>query len=99
MMSTRQPHYSKGQRIGGRYLVHKALIGGMGEVYLCFDERERMPIALKTFQPRFNTDELKHVFFDEIAYWVALEKHPNIVRCFDMEMIDKRPFMFLEWVA
>lgn len=25
------PHYKKGDKIGGRYLVHEALMGGMGE--------------------------------------------------------------------
>ncbi len=29
-----KPRYCKGDRIGGRYQVHKTLMGGMGEVYL-----------------------------------------------------------------
>ncbi len=29
-----QPRYKKGDKIGGRYLVHQALMGGMGEMYL-----------------------------------------------------------------
>jgi hypothetical protein len=29
-----QPRYQKGDKIGGRYLVHQTLMGGMGEVYL-----------------------------------------------------------------
>jgi len=29
-----RPRYKKGDKIGGRYLVHQALMGGMGEVYL-----------------------------------------------------------------
>jgi hypothetical protein len=31
----RQPRYQPGDKIGGRYQVHRALMGGMGEVYLC----------------------------------------------------------------
>jgi hypothetical protein len=47
-----KPHYKRGDKIGGRYLVHKALMGGMGEVYLCLDLEQSLPTALKTFQPR-----------------------------------------------
>jgi serine/threonine protein kinase len=38
-------------------------------------------------------------FAREAGTWVALEKHPNVVRCFHMEMVDNIPFLFLEWVA
>lgn len=37
MPNQRQPRYKPGDKIGGRYQVHKALMGGMGEVYLCLD--------------------------------------------------------------
>ncbi len=50
-----QPRYQRGERIGGRYLVHKALLGGMGAVYLCLDLEENYPYALKTFQQRYLT--------------------------------------------
>jgi serine/threonine protein kinase len=95
-----QPRYKKGDKIGGRYLVHQALMGGMGEVYLCLDLEQNYPYALKTFQSRYLTKWKLHEAFDrEVATWVALEKHPNIVRCFFMETLDNQPFMFLEWVA
>jgi tetratricopeptide (TPR) repeat protein len=75
-------------------------MGGMGEVYLCLDIQHNYPIALKTFQSQFLINEsLRDAFSKEVATWVALEKHPNIVRCFYMEIIDNRQFMFLEWVA
>src|SRR5690606_32041885 len=93
----RQPRYSKGQRIANRYLVHQALMGGMGEVYLCLDERDFVPLALKTFQG--SSPDLADIFRKEVARWVALEKHPNIVRCFWMQTLDNIPFMALEWVA
>ena len=100
MMNTRQPRYKKGDRIGGRYLVHQALMGGMGEVYLCLDEQDMLPFALKTFQQRYFADTaLKKNFEDEVKNWVDLEKHANIVRCNYMNTVDNTPFMFLEWVA
>src|SRR5207253_1875497 len=95
-----QPRYKKGDKIGGRYLVHQALMGGMGEVYLCLDVKENLPYALKTFQSRFlSNQKLRQAFENEVATWVALEKHPHIVRCFHLEKLDNSPFMLLEWVA
>jgi tetratricopeptide (TPR) repeat protein len=92
--------YKPGELIASRYLIYKALAGGMGEVYLCLDTNLNYPIALKTFQERFlNNIEVRKTFRKEVSTWIALEKHPNIVRCFYMEEIDNRPFMFLEWIA
>lgn len=90
--------YHPGDRIGGRFQVHEALAGGMGEVYLCLDLEQNLPYALKTFQRQYATAELREAFFEEVATWVALERHPNIVRCFFLSTLDNRPFMFLEWI-
>ncbi|HVX15289.1 MAG TPA: serine/threonine-protein kinase [Pirellulales bacterium] len=93
------PRYRKGDRIGGRYLVHQALAGGMGEVYLCLDLQNKLPFALKTFQARFLTSPQARAYFErEAAIWVKLENHPNVVRCFYMKPIEETPFLFLEWV-
>lgn len=97
MTNKRQPRYQKGQRIANRFLVHQALMGGMGEVYLCLDEQETYPYALKTFQG--SSPDLADIFKYEVVNWIALEKHPNIVRCFRMQPFDNIPFMVLEWVA
>jgi hypothetical protein len=88
-----QPRYKKGDRIGGRYLVHQVLMGGMGEVYLCLDERDMVPVALRTFQQRYLTQSqtLRRAFEQEVLAWVALEKHPNLVRCFYMDTFDTSP--------
>ena len=42
---------------------------------------------------------LRKAFEKEVATWVVLEKHPNIVRCFLMDILDDQPFMVLEWIA
>ena len=55
-----QPRYKPGDKIGGRYEVYKALMGGMGEVYLCLDLEENYPYALKTFQQRYLTSTRLH---------------------------------------
>ncbi len=95
-----QPRYNPGDRIGGRYRVHKALMGGMGGVYLCLDEEDKLPFALKTFQQRyFDSNALRATFEGEVKTWIALEKHSNVVRCEYLKTIDNTPFVFLEWVA
>ena len=93
----KQPRYKKGDHIANRFRVHQALVGSMGEVYLCLDEKEFEPVALKTFQG--SSSALADIFAQEVATWIGLEKHPNIVRCFWMEKFDNIPFMVLEWVA
>jgi tetratricopeptide (TPR) repeat protein len=95
-----EPRYRKGDKIGGRFLVHQALAGGMGEVYLCLDLRQDTPVALKTFQSRFmGQQKIREYFEREAATWVALEKHPHIVRCYHLEKVDAQPFLLLEWVS
>lgn len=92
--------YKKGDKIGDRYLVHKALRGGMGEVYLCLDLKHSYPLALKTFQSRYlHTSRLLNSFNREVEHWVALGAHPNIVRCYYREVVDNKPFIFLEWIT
>ncbi|NJL92637.1 MAG: hypothetical protein HC915_02365 [Anaerolineae bacterium] len=39
--------------IAGRYRVKQILKGGMGLVYMCYDEEVRLPVAIKTFQGAF----------------------------------------------
>jgi len=99
-----QTRYSRGDRIGGRFLVHEMLQGGMGEVYLCLDLKVMAPIALKTFQQRFLTNKEVRQRFEQEAYtWVSLGRHPHIVRCFYLDdaidICDSRPFLRLEWIA
>lgn len=95
-----QPRYKTGDKIGGRYQVYQALMGGMGEVYLCLDQEFQAPIVLKTFQQRFLTSlKDRKAFEREVATWIALGKHPNIVRCHQLDWLDSRPFMFLDWIV
>jgi tetratricopeptide (TPR) repeat protein len=92
--------YQPGDRIGGRYQVHEVKMGGMGEVYLCHHMESLLPYALKTFQQRYlgDSQRLRQAFEQEVRAWVALGKHPNIVRCHWMQMLDNQPFVGLDWI-
>ena len=100
-MAGSQTHYQPGDRIFGHYLVHEVISsGGMGEVYLCLYLEAQAPFALKTFKARYLTSlSLRRAFRQEIATWIALERHPNLVRCHGMQEIDNLPFMFLDWIV
>ena len=42
-----------GDKIQNRYEIHDIKMGGMGIVYLCYDEKFKEPVAIKTFQEKF----------------------------------------------
>jgi serine/threonine protein kinase len=92
--------YQPGDKIGGLYEVHQSFTGGMGEVYLCLDLKTHEPYALKTFSRHTSLNQnSRKTFEQEIATWIALGKHPNIVRCFSMNVFAHQPFMLLEWIS
>ena len=95
-----QPRYQPGDKIGGRYQVHQALMGGMGEVYFCYDHQTGMPYAVKTFQDKYVMDKIaRDRFTQEALTWVQLEKHPNIVRAYYVNSVEGKPYIFLEMVV
>ena len=96
--------YAVGELIGERYRVHRIATGGIGEVYFCFDEVAKAPLALKTLQARFlqpssRNDRLRARLEAEAAIWASLDKHPNVVRCFYLTSVGHAPFLCIEWIA
>ena len=92
--------YKPGEKIGKNYLVHQTHLGGMGEVYLCLDILTNVPLALKTFQERFLSNiNMQKLFEKEAEIWLDLKKHPNIVKCISMQILDNIPFLLLEWIV
>jgi serine/threonine protein kinase len=92
--------YRQGEKIGGRYQVVKSIFGGSTEVFLCKDLATGKPYALKTFQRNLKKSGDDHDrLCREAEIWLALEEHPNIVRCHWIEELDERPFIFLDWIG
>lgn len=91
--------YNRGDKIGNRYLVHKVLTGGMGEVYLSSDLQSTSIYAVKTFQNHltFNPKAVEH-FKNEVNIWINLGIHPNIVQCHFMDILNYFPYVFSEWI-
>lgn len=98
-MTKSEPLYHKGERIGDRFLILAVTGGGFGEVYICFDEREQKPYALKTFRSPNSMDLRNFTGFQlEVENWIELGVHNNIVRCFRLEEFDSHPFLLLELI-
>lgn len=91
--------YSRGDHIAERYLV-KRLIGkgGMGMVYLVFDEKRRRHVALKTLLPIYIRHEYAVGRF--VREIVALKrlKHPGIIEMYDARRYGSLLYYTMEYV-
>ncbi len=74
--------------------------GGMGSLYVCYDEEYGFPFVVKTFRQDLFLDraEILPRFLDEIAVWTSLGQHPNIVRAYGARKIGDLPYLFLELI-
>lgn len=98
------PKYVKGDIINagtaGNFRVYDVKAGGMGFVYLVLDESAMLPKALKTFQEWcLNSPNSVERFTREAQTWIKLGNHPHIVKADLIHLIDRRPFIFLEFIA
>ena len=82
----------------GRYHIRSLLgEGGMGEVYLAYDNRLRRPVALKLLSDSgYNKDKLLR--FEQEAYVVSALNHPNILTIYEIGTIEEAPFLATEFV-
>ncbi|MCA9796544.1 MAG: hypothetical protein KC910_32270, partial [Candidatus Eremiobacteraeota bacterium] len=70
----------RGDLLGGRFEVFRALAGGLGVVYLVYDHEDRVPLAAKTFLADLQPgSQAMDAFRRESHTWIALGRHPHIV--------------------
>jgi tetratricopeptide (TPR) repeat protein len=93
--------FRDGHVIAGRYKVYGLLgSGGFGHVYLVQSLQSGGVYALKTFRDKFLQDvQTRDRFRQEAATWIALDRHPNIVRANSVDELDGRLYIALEFVA
>ncbi|MEL6527478.1 MAG: hypothetical protein AAFQ07_17390, partial [Chloroflexota bacterium] len=92
-----QHEFDIGDMIENRYEVADVKLGGMGVVYLCYDHDYREPVAIKSFQEKFLTNERAVARFEkEAVTWIQLDKHPHIVQAKLVRNISTRPHIILE---
>jgi serine/threonine protein kinase len=94
-----------GERIQNRWDIHKILGGagksGMGIVYVVYDHKLREAFAAKTFQEEAfaKNSGIAERFIREAHAWVNLDIHENVTRARFVEEIERKPFLFLEYVS
>jgi tetratricopeptide (TPR) repeat protein len=90
-----------GDIIEGRWEIHDIKRGGMGIVYVVYDEEWKEVQAAKTFQDELFalSPTLKERFIREAVTWVSLDVHQNVARARIVDTIQDKPFLFLEYVG
>jgi tRNA A-37 threonylcarbamoyl transferase component Bud32 len=85
-----------GAILGGRYRIVSLLgRGGMGEVYRADDLRLGQPVALKFLTRQTTIDE--RLLHEEVRIGRQVS-HPNVCRLYDIEEVDGRIFIAMEYV-
>jgi Flp pilus assembly protein TadD len=83
----------------GHYEIRSLLDkGGMGEVYLAYDQQLRRRVALKLLPAEFTQDEERLGRFEKEAYAASRLNHPNIITIHEIGEQDGHHYMATEYV-
>jgi serine/threonine-protein kinase len=86
------------ERLSGYRITGELGAGGMGRVFLAFDERLGREVAIKTLSPRYaGSPELRARFMQE-ARAMARVNHPNVARIYSLGADDEPPHFVMERV-
>jgi eukaryotic-like serine/threonine-protein kinase len=90
--------YFPGRTIG-TYKIESLLgSGGMGEVYLAYDEKLRRNVALKILPAEYTTSDERVKRFQLEARAISALNHPNIVTIYDVGTLDGINYIATEYV-
>ena len=70
--------------------------GGMGDVYRAADVRLQRPVALKVVSQARSSDRLRIGRFIQEARMTASLDHPNVIRVYDVGLVDERAYLVTE---
>lgn len=83
----------------GDYYVQKVLgKGGMGEVYLAYDQSLRRHVAIKAVHPELLADPVKAARFKDEAILQCKLQHPNVATVYQWLEQDGRSYIVMEFV-
>lgn len=83
----------------GDYYVQKILgKGGMGEVYLAYDQSLRRHVAIKAVHPELLADPVKAARFKDEAILQCKLQHPNVATVYQWLEQDGRSYIVMEFV-
>jgi serine/threonine-protein kinase len=86
------------ERLSGHKILGMIGAGGMGRVFLAFDEKLGRKVAVKTLSPRYaGNPKLRERFMREARALARLD-HPNIVRIYNLGDDGEEPHFVMERV-
>lgn len=88
-----------GKKLDGRYEIRELIgIGGMANVYRCYDTIDDREVAIKILKDEFlNNDEFIRRFKNE-SKAIAVLSHPNIVKVYDVSFGDMIQYIVMEYI-
>jgi predicted Ser/Thr protein kinase len=86
------------ERIGPYRLVHRLGAGGMGAVYLAYDERLERRVALKRLHVGSEIPAERRERFRREARIAARLNHPAVVQIHDVVRVDEDDWIVMEYV-
>lgn len=97
-----EPHAKRDSLLGKKiatYRIEKLIgAGGMGEVYLAFDEKMRRNVALKILPAEYGSHDERVRRFEMEARAISKINHPNIVTIYDVGNADGINYIATEFV-
>jgi serine/threonine protein kinase len=82
-----------------RYRIIKEIgYGATGEVYLAEDTKMGRQVALKILSMRYTADPILKARFMQEASLAAAIIHPNIIKTFELEEYENRPYIVTEYI-
>jgi hypothetical protein len=89
----------EGSQLGSYRIIRQVGRGGMGIVYLAWDEDLERNVALKTIRPILAADERLQQRLRREARVSAAIEHPAIARVYKLEVLDGRLVIVSEYVS
>ena len=101
MKGTMKTRWQIGDHIEGRWEIFNILEGGAGVVYIVYDHVFKESFAAKTFRDEISAHSplIAERFEREAMAWVRLDLRPNVTQARMVEQIERKPYLFLEYVS
>lgn len=107
--TTEKALWQVGQYAFKRFHIRKIILGGMGQIYCCWDIKNRMFLALKAVNLNKIVDpqrtsakqiSYRNLLRKEAENWRQLGSHPNIVHLYTVEDFEHRYLVLcMEYIA
>jgi predicted Ser/Thr protein kinase len=93
-----QPDKELPDFLSGHKILSEIGSGGMGCVYLAFDERLGRKVAIKVLSPRFRDNPVLRERFMQEARAMAKLRHPNIAHIYSLGPAEEPPHFVMEYL-